>query len=122
MLITTTSPDLPEGGTSHPRAMNRALSVVLDAALRGVEGARGSRDRAHFTAELFDEIHVPLFASAGDLTPYGAELLADEVRQKAYCARVDLFVGPERAAALRVFANRQIDQLRDSGLAIHIHE
>jgi hypothetical protein len=102
--------------------MNRALSVVLDAALRGVEGARGSRDRAHFTAELLDERHVPLFASAGDLTPYGAELLAEEVRQKAYGARVDLFVGPERAAALRVFANRQIDQLRDYGLAIHIHE
>ena len=100
--------------------MSRVLSVVLDAALGSGE-ARGSQCCARFTVELLDERRVPVFASAGELTPYAAELLAEEVRQTSCGARVDLFVGSERAAALRVYAHRQIGQLRDRGLAIHVH-
>ena len=114
-MITTPTLEVPAGAAGARHAIRRTLAGVLDAAL-------GSRRGMRFAAQVLDAQRVPVFASAGDLTPYDAELLADEMHQAGHGARVDLFVGPEHAAALRTLANRQLAQLRKRGLAIHLRE
>ena len=122
MLITraTSEVTLETAGTS--RAMSRTLSVVLDAALSHRGDSPGPRRPVRFAAQLLDDRRDPVFASGGDLTPYVAELLAEEVRRAARTARVDLFVGPESATTRRVFAHRQIERLHHRRLAIQVHD
>jgi len=92
--------------------------ALLNAAIPG--SSRGPRGGAHYAVEVLDERLRPVFASAGDLTPYGVELLVEAVCRPGRAARLDLFVGAARAAALQVTASRQIDWLRARALAIHV--
>jgi hypothetical protein len=122
MLITTATPEVTLETADTNRAMSRTLSVVLDAALSHRGDSPGPRRPVRFVAQLLDDRRDPVFASGGDLTPYVAELLAEEVRWAARTTRVDLFVGPESAATLRVLAHRQIERLHHHRLAIHVHD
>ena len=66
--------------------------------------------------------HAPMPASAGDLTPYAVEILADEVRAAAGGVRVDLYVGTDSAAPFCACFHSELDRLHDHGVVIHIHD
>lgn len=102
------------------RVRSRNLAVVLETAL----GAYGTPTRTRlvrYVAQVFDDRHAPVLASAGDLTPYAAELLGNEVLRASHGSRIDLFVAPEAGVALRDLICR-IGGIADGGLDIRVHE
>lgn len=119
-MLTRSTPNALVATAVARRTRSRNLAVVLETALGG-RGAPTPTRPVRYAAQVFDDRHAPVLASAGDLTPYAAELLADEVRRASHGSRVDLFVQPEAGVALRNLT-RRIERITDRGLDIRVHE
>lgn len=120
MLTTRSASHAPDTTVGACRARRRNLAVVLRTAL-ATRGAPTPTRLVRYAAQVFDDRRTPVLASSGDLTPYVAEILADEVLRASHGSRVDLFVEPEAGAALRSLT-RRIERIADGGLDIRVHD
>jgi len=102
------------------RAVGRTLSHVLAAMLGGCERTPQGPVAVQFRACFAGDPSAHGIASAGELTPYAAEILADDARW-AGGGRLDLFVGAA-PLALRTRTRHEVAQLQASGIDIRIHD
>ena len=116
----TTRAAASTAGIAAARARSRNLALVLATALGG-RGAPPPARPVRYAARVFGGRHVPVLASAGDLTPYVAEILTDEVLHAPYGSRVDLFVDADACPVLRTLT-RRLERITQRGLDIHVHD
>ena len=102
------------------RAVGRTLAHVLDAMLGGCDCAPEGHVPVQFRACFVGDPSAYGIASAGELTPYAAEILADDARW-AGAGRLDLFLGAA-PLALRTRMRHQVAQLQASGIDVRIHD
>jgi len=98
------------------RLVRLTVASVLRAVLEANRVARAPDGSVRFRLQVADPT-TGTRTSAGELDPYAAELIADEVRG----GRVECFVTDATAAMLGVGVRRRIEALRARGVDVLIH-
>lgn len=105
------------GDRPHDRRLVRmSVASVLRAVLEAKRVARAPDGSVCFRLQVADPA-TGTRTSAGELDPYAAELIADELR----VGRVECFVTDATAALLGVGVRRRIAALRARGVDVLIH-
>jgi hypothetical protein len=104
------------------RHVTRSFGALLTMALGVRRAAWTPPPSIRFRADVPDPGAHAVRTSAGELTPYAAELLADEMRGVRGDRRVELFVESGLAARLGASAQRHIEYLRSHGVEVRISE
>lgn len=102
--------------------MSRSVAAVLVTALGGRARPCASEGRVRFRLYVPDPAARTTRTSAGDLTPYAAELLADEMRGARSDCRVELFVHAGTAASFAASVRRHLERLRRRGIEVRVSE
>ncbi len=102
------------------RHVTRSIGALLAMALGARRAAWTPPPSVRFRADAAGA--QALRTSAGELTPYAAELLADDMRCALGDRRVELFVESGMAARLDASAHRHIEHLRRHGVEVRISE
>jgi len=102
--------------------VTRSVGALLALALGPRRHAWMPAPRVRFRVDVPDPDARAVRTSTGELTPYAAELLADEMRGARGARRVELFVETGAAAGLGASARRHIEHLRWHGVEVRISE